>query len=254
MSMQDRNKTVLITGGAMGLGYAIARKFAAEGARVAIADIDRDKGRETADALPGVIFIEADASDRDSILHMVEETEKRFGTLDVLVNNAGVSKIGESLHVSREDWELSINLMFSGVFYCCQAAGNVMVRQGGGSILNIASIHSTISIPGRLAYGCSKAAVHHMTKVLAAEWAPYRIRVNTISPGAVMTPMTERTIRDGEARLSDYTCRIPLGRLAKPEEIADACVFLASDAAAYITGNNLFVDGGWTSYHWTDLS
>lgn len=246
-------KIVLVTGGASGIGYAIAQKFAQSNNRVVIVDANRPLGEEAAGRIPGAVYRYADVSKEEQIRAMVEDTIASEGRIDVLVNNAGISRHARSFELSSEDWNLSIDLMLSGVFHCSQAVGRHMARQGGGNIVNIASINSTISIPGRLAYSCSKAAVLAMTRILASEWAADRIRVNAVSPGVTMTGLMEDSIRSGLADERAYLSRIPLGRFAAPEEIADACCFVTSDQAGYMTGNNLVIDGGWTAYHWTDI-
>ena len=251
--MTTTGKTILITGGGSGIGFAIANKFSQAGASVIIADIHKEQGESAAKSLKNTHFIQADVSKKDEIVAMVEEAIHRVGKIDVLVNNAGIARHAKSLELSEENWQFSLNLMLSGVFYCSQAIGKHMVAHGGGNIINITSINSTIYIPGRLAYSCSKAAVLTMTKILAAEWAPYHIRVNAVSPGVTFTKLMEDAIESGMANETSYLSRIPLGRFAKPEEIADACFFISSDQAGYVTGNNLIVDGGWSSYNWIDI-
>lgn len=251
--MSDHRKTILITGGASGIGYAIARKYDAQGYRVIIADLDAAGGKQAAETLAHGLFIQTDASDKAAIDAMVEQAYGLVDHVDILVNNAGVARHMKSFDIPADNWESCISLMLSGVFYCTQAIGRKMAAAHGGNIINIASMNGSISLPGRLVYSCCKAAVLSMTKTLAAEWAPNRIRVNAVSPGVTLTKLAEKAMASGISNLDDYLSRIPLGRLAEPPEIADACYFLTSDEARYITGHNLVVDGGWTSYNWIDL-
>jgi NAD(P)-dependent dehydrogenase (short-subunit alcohol dehydrogenase family) len=251
--MSFEGKTVLITGGASGIGYEIADKYVKSGAMAIIVDINRQQGEASAKRLGNSVFIEADVSNKASIIDMAERAIAQTGSIDILVNNAGVARHKDALDIDQDNWEFCVNLMLSGVFYCSQAVGKHMVERGTGNIINIASMNGLITLPGRLAYSCCKSAVLSMTRILAAEWAPHRIRVNAVSPGVTMTKLMEDTIASGMANEELYVSRIPLGRLAVPQEIADACLFMTSEQAAYITGHNLVVDGGWSSYNWVDI-
>ena len=175
---------------------------------------------------------------------LVEETATWRGRLDVLVTAAGVNKRIPSLEVTEEDWDWILGVNLKGTFFTCQAAGEVMVKQGGGSIINIASLLSAVGIPTRAPYAASKAGVVGLTRVLAAEWGPYGVRVNCIGPGYFRTRMTERLFSDPEwtARLER---QVPLGRGGAPQDLAGAAVFLASDASHYVTGQVIYVDGGY---------
>ena len=247
------NKTALITGGASGIGYAIAARFAESGARIILTDINRELGEKVEKSFGNARFIEADASRRSDILTTVEQAIEIAGKIDILVNNAGIVRHRNALDITPEIWEMNVNLMYSGVFYYMQEIGRHMIATGGGSIVNIASMNAELALPGRVAYSSCKAAVISMTRTLAAEWAPHRIRVNAVSPGITMTNLTEEAFKAGISDRQTYLSRIPLGRMAMPEEIAGACLFIASDEASYMTGHNLVVDGGWTSYNWTDI-
>lgn len=251
MSFSD--KTVLITGGAQGIGLALGKAFSEKGAKVLLVDINEQEGQKAAEEIANTTFIKGDVSSKKGVLAMAEQAFAAAGHVDILINNAGISRHMSSFDMTEEAWEASLGLMLSGVFYCCQTFGKHMAEQGGGNIINMTSINTVSRIPGRLAYSCSKTAVLAMTQILAAEWAEHRIRVNAVSPGVTQTKMVEDSIRSGLADPERYLSRIPAGRLARPEEIADACLFIASDQAGYITGNNLIVDGGWTSYHWVDI-
>ncbi len=252
--MKLRDRVAIITGAGSGIGYAIAQLFGQEGATVVIAEIDPARGAEAAIALERMgcpaVFIETDVASRASVQAMVDQTLERYGRVDILVNNAGIALIGPSETFSEEDWRKSIDVMQTGVFFCAQAAGRVMIRQKGGNIVNVASINGFAAFPQRLAYCAAKAAVIMMTKVLAIEWAEHNIRVNAVAPGVTRTPLVERVIASGIIQEEMYTRRTPLRRLARPEEIARAVLYLASDDASFVTGEVLVIDGGWTAYQY----
>ncbi|MET0818151.1 MAG: SDR family oxidoreductase, partial [Solirubrobacteraceae bacterium] len=171
-----------------------------------------------------------------------------LGPCDVLVNNAGIALIGPSLEFAEEDWRRSIDVMQTGVFFCCQAFGGQLVEHGG-AIVNIASLNAVAAFPMRLAYNAAKAAVVQMTEVLAIEWARHGVRVNAVGPGVTRTEMVARAIADGIVDERSYVERTPMRRLGRPEEIAKAVLFLASEEdASFITGQLLLVDGGWSAY------
>ncbi len=172
-----------------------------------------------------------------------------LGPCDVLVNNAGVALMGPSLNFPEEQWRRSLDVMTTRVFFCSQAFGRQMVESNGGAIVNIASMNATVAFPMRLAYNAGKAAVVQMTEVLAIEWAEHRIRVNAIGPGVTRTALVDQAIREGFVDEEKYVNRTPMKRLGRPEEIAKAALFLASEEdASFITGHFLVVDGGWTAF------
>ncbi|EON18796.1 short-chain dehydrogenase/reductase SDR [Cupriavidus sp. GA3-3] len=246
-------KVVLNTGGASGIGRAMAHGFARHGARLMLLDLDADglaaARAELTAAYPGleVETVTASITDPDAVEDACAATEASFGRIDILLNNAGISMNKPSLELTPFEWKRAIDIDLSGVFYCSQAAGRRMVRQGGGTILSTASMWGLTSSANRLAYCAAKAGVVSMTKSLAAEWAEYCIRVNAVCPGYTRTALVDtllaRQALDGEALLA----RTPLRRLGTPEEMAEVALFLASDSAAFITGHALVSDGGWTA-------
>jgi NAD(P)-dependent dehydrogenase (short-subunit alcohol dehydrogenase family) len=252
--MKLSGRVAIITGGGRGIGLAIARAFAVEGASVILAEKDaaagetaaRDLTRERATAA----FYLTDVTRRDSVGEMVRRTGSEFGRIDILVNNAGLALMGPSESFSEEAWEQSIRVMQTGVFYCSQAVGAVMIRQGSGNIINIASINAEMAFPERLAYCAAKAAVAMMTRVLAVEWAEHGIRVNSISPGVTETDLVKKAIAEGHIPTDRYLQRTPMRRFGQPDEIAQAALFLASDESSFMTGADLTVDGGWAAYGW----
>jgi 3alpha(or 20beta)-hydroxysteroid dehydrogenase len=242
MSARLAGKAALITGGARGQGAAHGRRLAEEGASVLLADIRDELGEQHARDLRAaghdVAFLHLDVTDPQHWTAAVRAAEERFGHLDVLVNNAGVVRVAPTVDESDDGWHTTMAVNSTGVFYGMRAAIPAMRRNGGGSIVNVASIYGPVGAPGYIAYTASKGAVIAMTKVAALEHAAHRIRVNAICPGPVRSPMSEE---EGDASV-DVT---PLRRRAEPEEISAAVAFLASDDAVYITGAELAVDGGY---------
>lgn len=241
-----------VTGAGSGLGKAIALALAAHGADVAITELPGKT--ELAEATAAEIraagrralVVPLDVTDLGSIAGLVPAVVKGLGRLDVLVNNAGLNIQRFALEVSEEDWDRVVDVNLKGLFFCAQAAGRHMSTNGGGRIVNITSQMGLVGYWRRAAYCSSKAGVVNLTRVLAIEWAQYGIRVNAVAPTFVLTPLTEPMFEDAAFK-ADVMSRIPLGTLADPDDIANACVYLASPAAKMITGQTLAVDGGWTA-------
>lgn len=246
-------KTAIVTGAANGLGKAMALALAAQGAQVVIADIDQPSGRQTAAeiaALGGSArFVKADIRSDAEIQALVDASLELSSQIDILVNNAGIGRPAPSVDVTRQDWQDVIDLNLTAMFFVSQAVGRVMIRQHAGSIVNIASISAATvywSVP-QTSYYTAKAGVVMMTKSLAAEWAPYNIRVNAIAPGVMETART-CDMRKDSAKAEQWLRFTPLGRFGEPQELGGAVVYLASDASSYTTGHVLVVDGGCTVY------
>ncbi|ALM86758.1 SDR family NAD(P)-dependent oxidoreductase [Bordetella sp. N] len=246
-------RVVMCTGAAQGLGRAMLDAFAAEGARLALIDIDAD-GLATAQAqlqrvYPAVetICVTASVADDGQVAQAFEAVLAHFGRVDVLLNNAGISMNRPSLELTPADWRRAIDIDLSGVFYCCQQAGRAMQASGGGVILNTASMYGVVAAPERAAYCAAKAGVVALSKSLAVEWAELGIRVNAICPGYIRTALVDSLIERGALDAARISARTPMGRLGTPQDVAGVACFLASDAAAFVTGHAMLADGGWTA-------
>jgi NAD(P)-dependent dehydrogenase (short-subunit alcohol dehydrogenase family) len=238
-------KVALVTGAARGIGLAVARIFLDQGWRVALLDIDGAALADSADRLvqpARVLALECDVAEPAQVQAAVSATEARFGRIDALVNNAGIAVFKPLLEHSFEEWSRVLAVNLSGPFICTQACAPVMMRSGGGAVVNIGSISGLRASMLRVAYGTSKAGVMHLTRQQAAELAQVGIRVNAVAPGPVDTAMAQQ-VHTPDIR-ADYHDAIPLDRYGTEAEIAQAVWFLCSDAASYITGQTLAVDGG----------
>jgi 3-oxoacyl-[acyl-carrier protein] reductase len=241
-----KDRVAIVTGGARGIGKAIALAFVREGAKVALVDVDKEKlevlKNEIEKKKGKVIVIPCDITKSSDVKEMVDQVRKGFSRIDILVNNAGIIRRGTIETVTEEDWDRVIEVNLKGTFNCCKAVAGIMKQQGYGKIINVSSIAGKMgditSAPG---YGPSKAGVDALTKTLARQLAPYGINVNGVAPHAIETEMSAQW---SEERRKEIIASIPLGRLGKPEDVATAVLFLASDEASFITGEILDVNGG----------
>jgi 3-oxoacyl-[acyl-carrier protein] reductase len=244
--MKFKNRVAIVTGGARGIGKAIAITFLKEGAKVAIIDSDKERleilKREIKKQYKEAFTIPCDITKSSDVKEMVVGVYKKFGRIDILVNNAGIIRRGTIETVTEEDWDRVIEVNLKGTFNCCKAVVEIMKKQNFGKIVNVSSISGKLgditSAPG---YGPSKAGVDALTKTLARQLAPYGINVNGVSPHAIETEMSAQW---SEERRKEIIASIPLGRLGKPEDVAEAVLFLVSDEASFITGEILDVNGG----------
>ncbi|MCS7242549.1 SDR family NAD(P)-dependent oxidoreductase [Candidatus Caldatribacterium sp.] len=253
MDLGFAGKVVIVTGGGAGIGEATVRLFAEEGAKVVIADVDPVRGKKLEDELTArgytAAFYEVDVACGESVARMTEEVIKRFGTVDVLVNNAGVYAKGDVLAFKEEDFERLVDINVKGVVLCTQSVGRHMVEKRDGVIVNVASEAGLVAIANQMVYNLTKAAVISITKSCAVDFAPFGVRVNCVCPGTTYTPLVEEALKrekDPEGARRRLEESRPLRRLGKPEEIGAAILFLASPRVGYATGAVLSIDGGYT--------
>jgi NAD(P)-dependent dehydrogenase (short-subunit alcohol dehydrogenase family) len=241
--MRLQGKVAVVTGGASGIGRAMCAAFASEGARVAVADRDEDKGRTVADEL-GAIYVRTDVTSSASANAMAEEVHSRFGRIDVLANNVGVRVVKPFLEHTDADWDVMIATNLTGPFLCSRAVVPFMQRVGAGRIINTASIASFVGRPNRVAYVAAKAGLLGMTRAMAIDLGASGITVNALAPGSINSPMNSAHAADEE---HDWGKETPVGRWGRAEDVANAAIFLALDESSYITGAEIKVDGGWVS-------
>jgi NAD(P)-dependent dehydrogenase (short-subunit alcohol dehydrogenase family) len=250
--MRLKNKIAIVTGAGRGIGEAIATRLCAEGAKVALSDIDLPAAQGVSEALNAkgykTIAVKANVGVKTEVEAMVKETMSAFGGIDILVNNAGMSVVGASAELEESRWRTGIDVMLTGVFFCSQATGKEMIKQKSGKIINIASVNGIDAFPERACYCSAKAGVMALTKVLGCEWARYNINVNAIAPGYVETDLVKDLVSKGTLDVAELAGRTPNGKLASREDIADTVVFLASEDSKHIVGQTIVVDGGWTVY------
>ncbi|MCP4383367.1 MAG: SDR family oxidoreductase [Hyphomicrobiales bacterium] len=252
------NKVAIVTGAARGIGYAIARRFLKEGARVVIADIDDSSGPEAAQELSvlgEVRYVECDVGERLDVRNTVAATIDAFGDIDVLVNNAAILAKSDFLSLEESAFDQVLRVNLKGAFLCGQAVARHMVERAEagdtpGAIINISSVNAVFAIADQVPYSVSKGGVGQLTKVMALSLAPHGIRVNAIGPGSIATEMLKTTLADDDAR-QRILSRTPLGRIGEPKEMAAIAAFLASDEASYITGQTIYADGGRLTLNYT---
>jgi gluconate 5-dehydrogenase len=247
-------KVAIVTGAGAGLGVTFSTALAEAGASVVCADINGENAEKTAADLTGQGFkavgVAANVANEVEVEAMVQTAVDSFGGVDILVNNAGIAAVGPAEETTLDDWQRVVDVNLTGVFLCAKAAGKAMMKTGrGGRIINIASILGAVgSQPVSAAsYAATKGAVVNLTRDLAIHWAPHNIRVNALGPAYFPSEMTAGLMAD-PAMLAAVEQRTPMGRVGRPEELKGPIVFLASDASSYVTGQTLYVDGGWTAW------
>jgi len=238
-------KVAIVTGGARGIGRACADALQEMGATVALIDVLQDRLEQSAGEMGGgTIGVQCDVTDKAAVTSAFSTVAEKLGRLDVLVNSAGICIWAKGEEMSEEDWDKVISINLKGTFLCCQAAAGIMIPQKSGAIVNIASMsgHIVNRPQTQVSYNSSKAAVIHLTRSLAAEWAQHGVRVNSISPGYTLSELTKQF----PEHFDGWMPYIPMGRMAQPEELVGAVVYLASAAASYTTGHDLVIDGGYS--------
>ncbi|KKS18981.1 MAG: Short-chain dehydrogenase/reductase SDR [Candidatus Roizmanbacteria bacterium GW2011_GWC2_41_7] len=235
----------------LGMGRAHALVLAKAGARVMVADISSEECEKVVKEIEKnggeAMAIKCDVSKKEEVDKMIETVVKKWGKLDILINNAGIAQFVPFLQMTEAEWDKTININLKGYFLCAQAAAKEMQRQGSGAIVNIASVamgQVGVGFPNLTHYCASKGGIVGMSEAMAIELAPYNIRVNVVSPGAIDTPMID-PVKQDKAAMAGILARVPLRRVGKPEEVANAVLFLASDESSYMTGSVVVVDGGW---------
>ncbi|HMA16021.1 MAG TPA: SDR family NAD(P)-dependent oxidoreductase [Kiloniellaceae bacterium] len=258
--MRLKDQVVVVTGASQGIGFACAQRFAAEGAKVVLSDIERAKGEEAAERLQAdgaeAVFVACDVGDKAQVTALVDSAVAAFGRLDCMVANAGIVKAGDFLDFKEEDFDAVIRVNLKGVFLCGQAAARQMVKQGArkdgtcGTIVNMSSVNAVLAIPAITPYCVAKGGVNQLTKVMALSLADKGIRVNAVGPGSINTEMV-RAVNDDPAAWARLMSRTPMGRLGEPEEMGNIAVFLASSDSSYVTGQTIYADGGRLGLNYT---
>ena len=243
-----KGKVVVITGGSKGLGKAMAVGLAKAGARIVLTDVldTEDAVSEVKKFNDEVVGLTVDVTKRSDVEHLVEKTVDHFGSIDVLINNAGILKSSNAEDFSEMDWKQVIDVNLTGQFLCAQIIGKHMIKQKSGRIINISSIAGLAGYASSVAYSASKAGVISLTKTLASEWGKHNVLVNAVCPGVFATDMTDDYLKDEDFREMIKT-KVPLERYAKPEELVGTIIYLSSNASEYVTGHALVIDGGWTA-------
>ncbi|MGV3492251.1 MAG: SDR family NAD(P)-dependent oxidoreductase [Ramlibacter sp.] len=243
-------RTCIVTGAAQGIGEACARRFAREGAQVVLADIADARGEALAKELGGS-YVHCDVGDRKQVDALVAHALQRHGRIDVLVNNAGIFRAAEFLDITEDDWDAVLRVNLKGSFLVGQAVAREMVKAGRGAIVNMSSVNATLTIPSIASYNASKGAINQLTRVMALSFADKGVRVNAVAPGTIATELAAKAVlTSGEAK-ARIMSRTPMKRLGEPSEVADVVAWLASDAASYVTGEIVVVDGGRMTLNYT---
>lgn len=245
-----KNKIAIVTGARRGIGKAIALGLAREGATVVVSDLDLGGCKLVCEEIKKMggesMAIKCDVSIKKDVSNLINQTLKKFNRVDILVNNAGIVVMKPLLETTEQDWDLTMNINLKGVFLCTQAVASHMIKQKMGKIISIASIAGEVGFANTAAYCASKAGIINLTREISLELAPHNININAIAPGVIATAMTADMLKDKNTKKS-LLKDIPLGRVGKPEDIANAALFLASEEANFISGHTLVVDGGWLS-------
>jgi NAD(P)-dependent dehydrogenase (short-subunit alcohol dehydrogenase family) len=245
-----QGRVALITGGAQGIGEACARRFAREGAPLVIADIDDARGQALAAEL-GALYVHCDVGDKAQVEALVAQAMAAHGRIDVLVNNAGIFKAADFLDITEADFDAVLRVNLKGAFLVAQAVAREMARAGRGSIVNMSSVNGVMAIPSIASYNVSKGGINQLTRVMALALADRGIRVNAVAPGTIATELAAKAVLTSEEAKARILSRTPMKRLGQPDEVADVVAWLASDAASYVTGEIVTIDGGRMTLNYT---
>jgi NAD(P)-dependent dehydrogenase (short-subunit alcohol dehydrogenase family) len=243
-------RVCIVTGGSQGIGEACARRFAREGAQVVIADVADAPGQALAAEL-GALYVHCDVGDKAQVDALVAATLRAHGRIDVLVNNAGIFKAADFLEVTEADFDAVLRVNLKGSFLLGQAVAREMAKAGKGSIVNMSSVNAVLTIPTIASYNVSKGGINQLTRVMALALADKGIRVNAVAPGTIATELAAKAVLTSEEAKARILSRTPMKRLGEPSEVADAVAYLASDAASYVTGEIVVVDGGRMTLNYT---
>lgn len=245
-----RGKVCLVTGGAQGIGEACVRRFAQEGAQVVLVDLADAPGQALADEL-GALYLHADVGDKAQVDAAVARTLTEHGRIDVLVNNAGIFKAADFLDITEADFDAVLRVNIKGAFLMGQAVARVMAQAGSGNIVNMSSVNAVLAIPTIASYNVSKGGVNQLTRVMALALADKGVRVNAVAPGTIATELAAKAVLTSDEAKTKVLSRTPMKRLGQPSEIADVVAWLVSDAASYVTGEIVTVDGGRMTLNYT---
>ena len=245
-----QGRVCIVTGGAQGIGEACIRRFAADGAKTVIADLDDARGKALAQEL-GALYVRCDVGDKAQVDAMVAQVLAHFGHIHVLVNNAGIFRAAEFLDITEQDYDAVLRVNLKGSFLVGQAVARAMVGSGGGAIVNMSSVNGVLTIPNIASYNVSKGGINQLTRVMALSLADQGVRVNAVAPGTIATELAAKAVLTSDEARRKIMSRTPMKRLGEPSEIADVVAWLASDAASYVTGEIVTVDGGRMTLNYT---